>query len=61
MHGCYELAFQAMKTRIDRLSFCVGVNSVVRCDAEAGDSDDEGIVGSEEEICVAVVPSSLEL
>lgn len=27
---CYELAFQATKTRIERLSFCVGDNSVMR-------------------------------
>ena len=53
---CYELAFQARKTPIERLSFCAGGNSGVIWRTE-GDEDwvDGRIAGSK-----GVVPSSLE-
>ena len=44
--ACYDVALQAMKTRIERLSFCVGLNSVVRHEGD-GDRGGGGIAGSD--------------
>lgn len=52
---CYELAFQATKTRIERLSLCVNGNSGMRWGAEGDDWADGRIAGSD-----GVGPSSLE-
>ena len=57
---CYELAFQAMKTRIERLSFCVGVNSGMRWGIDGDDWADGRIAGSDGwGIFVRAVPLSL--